>query len=68
MCVQVGTYERLHLETAKGILSSPDCNVFAAAGFSEEDQAWALELLEYTVLGTDLGTHFGAMDEWRCVQ
>ena len=59
-----GTYERLHAETAKSILQTPGCEIFAAAGFSEEEQRWAMELLEYTILGTDLGCHKAIMDEW----
>ena len=55
----------MHLDLAKRILSSPECNIFASAGFSEEEQAWALELLEYVVLGTDLSTHVGVMEEWQ---
>lgn len=55
----------MHLDVAKRILSSPDCNIFVSAGFSEEEQLYALELLEYVVLGTDLSIHFNVMDEWQ---
>jgi hypothetical protein len=55
----------MHLDMAKRILSSAECNIFAAAGFSEDEQLWALELLEYIVLGTDLSIHFNVMDEWQ---
>lgn len=59
-----GTYERLHAETAKSILETPGCEIFAAAGFSVEDQRWAMDLLEYTIFGTDIGCHKSIMDEW----
>jgi len=62
-----GTYERMHLDVAKRILSSADCNIFKAAGFSEEEQLWALDLLEYVVLGTDLSIHFNVMHEWQAM-
>ena len=62
---QEATYERMHFDVAKRILSSPDCNIFLSAGFSEKEQLCALELLEYVVLGTDLSVHFNVMDEWQ---
>ena len=58
------TLERMHISIGQSILRSPGCNVLDAAGFSAEEQAWASELIEFAVLGTDLSTQSTVMAEW----